>query len=45
MEKVLFPKIHFLRQHVIVIRGCFAAQEWLALDLDMVVRLDINTKE
>ena len=34
-----------LRQHVIVIRGRFAAWELLALDLDIMVRLDINTKE
>ena len=34
-----------VRQHVIVMRGRFAAQEFLVLDLDIMVRLDVNTKE
>ena len=34
-----------LRQHVIVMRGCFAAQEFLVLDLDIMVEVHVNTKE
>ena len=35
---------HNLRQYVIVMRGRFATQEFLALDLDIMVRLDANIK-
>ena len=34
-----------LRQHVIVLRGRFATQKLMVLDLDIMVRLDVNTKE
>ena len=34
-----------LQQHVIVIGGRFATQELLVLDLDIMVRLDVNMKE
>ena len=34
-----------LQQYVIVMRGRFATQEFLVLDLDIMVRLDINMKE
>ena len=34
-----------VRHCVIAIRGRFATQELLVLDLDIMVRLDINTKE
>ena len=33
-----------LRQHVIVMRGRFAAQESLALDLDIMVEVHVNIK-
>ena len=33
-----------LQQHVIVMRGRFATQEFLALDLDIMLRLNINMK-
>ena len=34
-----------LRQHVIVMRGRFAAWEFLALDLDIMVEVHVNMKE
>ena len=37
-------KKHSLRQHVIVMRGRFAAWESLALDLDIMVEVHVNIK-
>ena len=34
-----------VRQHVIVMRGRFAAQESLVLDPDIMVEVHVNTKE
>ena len=34
-----------VRQHVIVIRGRFATQEFLVLDLDIMVEVHVNIKE
>ena len=41
----LFHQMAGLRQHVIVMRGRFAAWESLALDLDIMVEVHVKIKE
>ena len=41
----LFGRVALLRQHVIVMRGRFAAQESLVLDPDIMVEVHVNMKE